>query len=126
MSDVVEVATTVVTVTVEQQAVTVEQVISQTTVDAGVRGPQGATGEAGTVGPVGPTGPQGPAGADRTAQVRSDYVSPYSYLGVASVGSIESAEVWRITRIEQHSDGTVTTATAENVAWDDRLTATYT
>jgi head-tail adaptor len=69
---------------------------------------------------------QGPAGADRTAQVRSDYVSPYSYLGVAPVGSAESAEVWRITRIEQHSDGTVTTATAENVAWDDRLTATYT
>lgn len=51
MSDVVEVATTQVTVTVQQQAVTVEQINTAVTVDAGVRGPQGAIGPQGAAAP---------------------------------------------------------------------------
>lgn len=57
------------------------------------------------------------------ALVQSDYVAPYSYMGVAPVGSLTSAPVWKITRIEITTGFPVTTAT--NVEWDDRLTASY-
>jgi hypothetical protein len=50
----------------------------------------------------------------------------YSYMGVAPNGSAESANVWSITRITHFPDGTTAIATADNVAWTNRLTATYT
>jgi hypothetical protein len=55
-----------------------------------------------------------------------DFDSPYSYVSNASIGTAVSAAVWTITRIELNTDGTVTILTAVSVAWDDRLTATYT
>jgi hypothetical protein len=39
---------------------------------------------------------------------------------------MESEAVWTITRIELATDGTTTVTHAADVAWDDRLTATYT
>jgi hypothetical protein len=57
---------------------------------------------------------------------RNDWVSPYSYCGTAPNGSAESASVWTIYRIQVASDGTVTTLSATNVAWTDRLIVIYT
>jgi hypothetical protein len=51
-------------------------------------------------------------------------VDPYSYIGVAPVGSLESDAVWFVTRIDIGPP--VVTATASNIEWDDRLTASYT
>lgn len=50
----------------------------------------------------------------------------YSYIGVAPNGSAESSDVWYISRILINPNGTTTTQTATDVAWTDRLTATYT
>jgi hypothetical protein len=57
------------------------------------------------------------------ALVQSDFVDPYSYIGVAPTGSLTSDPVWNITRIEMDTGFPVTTASG--VAWDDRLTETY-
>jgi hypothetical protein len=57
-------------------------------------------------------------------ECRSDFVDPYSYIGIAPVGSAESAAVWKITRIEIVGN-TITVTVATNVKWDDRLTETY-
>ena len=60
------------------------------------------------------------------ADVRSDFVSPYTYTGRAASGSATSASVWKIRRSEFSSAGAyVATLTATNVKWDDRLTASY-
>ena len=60
-------------------------------------------------------------------EVRSDFVTDTSYIGLAPFGSAESANVWTIYRNIIDSEGNITsTTTATNVAWDDRLTATYT
>lgn len=60
-------------------------------------------------------------------EVRSDFVTDTAYIGLAPLGSAESANVWTIYRIIIDSEGNITsTTTATNVAWDDRLTATYT
>jgi hypothetical protein len=64
------------------------------------------------------------AGAGFEREVRSDFVNPYSYIGVAPVGSLESAAVWTITRIDIGPP--VVTTTATNIEWDSRLTASYT
>lgn len=58
--------------------------------------------------------------------LRHDYVSPYSYCGKAIVGSLETQNVWTITRIEILSDGSTSVTTATNVDWTNRLTHTYT
>ena len=59
-------------------------------------------------------------------EVRSDFVTDTAYIGLAPLGSAESANVWTIYRIIIDSEGNITsTTTATNVAWDDRLTATY-
>jgi hypothetical protein len=50
-------------------------------------------------------------------------VDPYSYIGIAPVSSSEAASVWFITRIDIGPP--VVVATASGVAWDDRLTASY-
>lgn len=58
--------------------------------------------------------------------VRSDVVSSTAYTGRAVAGSATSASVWTIRRSVYTSAGAVSsTATATNVTWDDRLTATY-
>ena len=55
-----------------------------------------------------------------------DLVGSSSYCGVASVGSSNSASVWKITKVTFALDGSVeSTGVASNVAWNDRLTATY-
>ena len=58
--------------------------------------------------------------------LRHAWASPYSYCGTAPADSADDAEVWTISRIEMAADGSVVaTLTVEDVAWDDRLTATY-
>ena len=60
------------------------------------------------------------------ADVRSDFVFPYTYTGRAAAGSATSASAWTIRRSEFSSAGAyVSTTTANNVEWDDRLTASY-
>jgi hypothetical protein len=60
-------------------------------------------------------------------EVRFDASGSYTYTGQAAAGSLEAAAVWFIRRSEFSSTGSyVSTATANNVEWDDRLTATYT
>lgn len=97
---------------------------------------------AGPVGPIGPTGPTGiifsntaptntqilwvdttVSGVVFETELRSDMVSPYSYVGVAVLNSSESANVWKITRISTTTPITSTTAT--NVAWTNRLSVVY-
>lgn len=56
---------------------------------------------------------------------KHDYVEPYSYCGITSRGNTDASETWTIYRIETSENGTVTTTTATDVAWNDRLTATY-
>lgn len=59
-------------------------------------------------------------------EIRSDFVTDTSYIGLAPIGSLESDEVWTIYKIVVDSDGNVTsTEVANNVSWDDRYTATY-
>ena len=71
-------------------------------------------------------------GGGGAKELRQDYQpegSPdtfYSYIGAANKGTLESAEKWFITRITHFPNGTTATATAEDVAWTDRLTVTYT
>jgi hypothetical protein len=110
-------------------------------------GPTGPTGAAGYIGADGATGPTGPAGitgivvsatapdtsvlwADTSepgtsayGEVRSDTVDPYSYMGTAPADSLESASVWRITRINL---ATYATSVTIDAAWDDRLIEIYT
>ena len=57
---------------------------------------------------------------------RHEYVTPYSYCGTAPWLSAESEAVWEITRIEVLDDGSTVVTRASGVAWDDRLTETYT
>jgi hypothetical protein len=57
---------------------------------------------------------------------RHDFASGFSYCGVAPSGSTDDASVWTITRLTISAAGAVTaTETASGVAWDDRLTETY-
>jgi hypothetical protein len=59
-------------------------------------------------------------------EVRSDFVSPYTYTGIASAGTSESTASWKIRRSEFDAAGThVATLTATSVSWDNRLTASY-
>ena len=69
--------------------------------------------------------PRGPAGPAGSAARRADCVDNVSYCGRAPAGSAENQIVWTITRITVAGDGSVTTATAINVAWTERLTASY-
>jgi hypothetical protein len=116
----------------------------------GPPGPQGETGPAGPQGDPGvgvPAGgtigqvlakatgtdydtewidpPEGGGGGAPSLEVRSDWVAPYSYMGTAPADTLDSAEAWRIVRIEVETDGTVTVTTADPATWDDRLTEVY-
>jgi hypothetical protein len=61
-----------------------------------------------------------------SGEVRSDFVSPYTYTGLAAAGTSESTASWTIRRSEFDAGGSfVATLTASAVEWDDRLTASY-
>jgi hypothetical protein len=62
-------------------------------------------------------------GGGASSEVRSDFLDPHSYIGVAPAGSLTSASVWKVSRIDIGPP--VVTETASAVKWDDRLTATY-
>lgn len=103
----------------------------------------GLLGPAGPAGPQGPVGPSGfiaqdnppvdtsllwldtddPAIASLAVDVLSDYVAPYSYIGVAVAGSATSSPVWRVTRIDIGPP--VVSQVADPIEWDDRYTAVY-
>lgn len=51
--------------------------------------------------------------------------SNINYCGTAPSGSLESATVWTIIRLTISSSGSVTTATATNVAWTNRESVIY-
>ena len=60
-------------------------------------------------------------------EVRFDTATVYTYTGQAAAGASESSAVWFIRRSEYSTAGAyVSTTTANNVEWDDRLTASYT
>lgn len=54
-----------------------------------------------------------------------DWQSPYNYIGVAPVNTPYSSSIWKITRIEVFTDGTVDVKHAVG-AWSDRTTLIYT
>ena len=56
---------------------------------------------------------------------KQDFQEPYSYCGVAAIGTSESSNGWTITRIEVFTDGTINSMIATSVAWVDRYTTTY-
>jgi hypothetical protein len=59
-------------------------------------------------------------------EVRSDFVSPYTYTGLADAGTSESTASWTIRRSEFDAGGSfVATLTASAVQWANRLTASY-
>jgi hypothetical protein len=59
-------------------------------------------------------------------EVRSDYVGSTNYIGTAVAGSSESGNVWRIKKYVISDNGVdIISTTAVNVAWNNRLTATY-
>lgn len=64
-----------------------------------------------------------PAIASLAVDVRSDFVAPYSYIGVAVAGSATSSPVWRVTRI--NIGPPVVQQLADPIEWDDRYTAVY-
>lgn len=47
------------------------------------------------------------------------------YAGIAPSGTAESAALWTITRLTISDSGSVTTATASNVAWSNRASVIY-
>jgi hypothetical protein len=65
-------------------------------------------------------------GGSGGGEVRSDFVSPYTYTGLANAGTSNSTASWLIRRSEFDADGSfVATLTASAVAWNNRLTASY-
>jgi hypothetical protein len=113
----------------------------------GQRGRIGPTGPTGPIGPTGSTGETGEQGivvsstppddtevlwADVTEsgrdaiqrEARSDWVAPYSYIGIAAFGTTENSAGWKVTRIETINNN-VSITKASPIAWSDRLTAVY-
>ena len=56
---------------------------------------------------------------------KHDWQNPYSYMGRAPIGTVESASNWFISRISVGLDGTTLVETATG-SWDDRTTLIYT
>lgn len=143
---IVQQADTTVTVQATVQQVTVSS--------SGERGPQGVQGVAGsaatvvvgstTTGVAGsaatvvnsgtssaavldftiPQGATGATGQSAQREARSDWSSPYSYIGIAAKGTSETTALWKVARI-QVSGSTVTVKQATPIKWSDRYTATY-
>jgi hypothetical protein len=97
-------------------------------------GPQGTPGLTGDTGvEIAPAPPSNtdvlwldtldPSIAALAVSVLSDYVAPYSYIGVAVSGSSTAALNWRVTRIDVGPP--VVSQVADPIAWDDRLIAVY-
>lgn len=61
----------------------------------------------------------------RETQSKSDYVSPYQYSGIATVGVLESESGWTINRVDYSTPGSPVIEQAFG-SWDDRLTLIYT
>jgi hypothetical protein len=57
--------------------------------------------------------------------VKSDWQSPYNYIGSAPQGTPEAAPIWFITRITVNIDGTTVVETATG-AWTNRYSLIYT
>lgn len=104
---------------------------SVTVVNAGPVGPIGATGATGIV--TSATAPSNTAilwndttvsGVVFETALRSSVSGGYSYVGAAVLNSAESSTVWKVTRVSLTAP--ITTAIAYNIAWTNRLTATYT
>jgi len=58
--------------------------------------------------------------------ILSDVVSSTNYIGIAPTGTSTSSSVWKIKRTIYSTSGTISsTGTANNVAWTNRLTASY-
>jgi len=90
----------------------------------GSQGLQGLSGSYAAQGIQGTTGIQGSIALKN--EIRSDFASNYSYIGVAVYGSSESSSVWTIRRSLITSGGAIgSTSTAASVKWSDRLTSTY-
>ena len=64
-------------------------------------------------------------GGGGSNEKRHDWVSPYSYCGIAPNGTLDSASTWEIKRVEVLLDGTTNIMSATSVSWNDRLTVTY-
>lgn len=98
-----------------------------------IEGPRGQIGDTGVLTSATPPEDKNKLWVDTTETTivyvtdkRFDFVSPYSYCGVAPVGSAEADAVWRITRITISEAGTVSaTESVNDVAWTDRYTVTY-
>jgi len=82
----------------------------------------------------GPPGPPGPIGEDLDVPYakRIDFENNDTviYKGEATVGSLTSASLWRISRITLNAEGDAVTEWADGVAgftkiWDDHLTLSY-
>jgi hypothetical protein len=76
--------------------------------------------------PRGPQGPQGEKGDTGYRARAYEYAGGYHYQGTAPVGSATSAAVWTIHRMTFSAAGVTANLTATNVAWDNRVSATYT
>jgi hypothetical protein len=58
--------------------------------------------------------------------ILSDVVSDTNYIGIAPANTLVSASSWKIKRTIYSTSGTISsTGVANNVAWNDRLTASY-
>lgn len=57
--------------------------------------------------------------------VKSDWQSPYNYIGTAPAGTPESAPIWNITRITVNLDGSTIVETSFG-AWTNRYSLIYT
>lgn len=104
---------------------------SVTIVNAGPVGPQGATGAKGIV--TSATAPTDTtvlwvdttsSGVVFETALRSSVSGGYSYIGAAALNSADSSSVWKVTRVSLSAP--ITTGIAQNIAWTNRLTATYT
>lgn len=83
-------------------------------------------------GPAGPPGPQGPSGDEEMPySERTDFVGEtVIYRGYAVPGTLDSAPLWRIKRMDIGVDGDVTTTWANGSAdfvhsWASRASYTY-
>jgi hypothetical protein len=56
---------------------------------------------------------------------RHTWIEPYSYCGIAPNGSLDTSNVWIISRITVNSNGSTSVATSSNVAWSNITTIDY-
>lgn len=64
-------------------------------------------------------------GGTSTNSILSDFDGTYHYTGVAAQGTETFEALWTITRMLVDVNMNVTTDTATNAVWDNRLTETY-